>query len=63
MAPSEMDFSQTNMVFVCVPLFGWDRAAIKCFSQPNGDDQSDRSKKCATTGITDLSECNGYLKA
>ena len=49
-------FSQTNMVFVCVLLFGWDRAANgdpakNLFSQPNGEDQSPRSETSATSGI------------
>ena len=44
------------MVFVCVLLFGWDRAANgdpakNLFSQPNGEDQSTRSEMSATTGI------------
>ena len=52
-------FSQPNMVFGCVLLFGWDRAthggsAIQpkiFFSQPNGEDQSPRSETSATSGI------------
>ena len=49
-------FSQPNMVFGCVLLFGWDRAANgdpakNLFSQPNGEDQSPRSDTSATNGI------------
>ena len=49
-------FSQPNMAFGCVLLFGWDRAANgdpakNFFSQPNGEDQSPRSEMSAANGI------------